>query len=72
VSCPAGQLCCAIAAFDPNPSCGYGLLHAFKATVCASACAAGQLRVCESDVECPGGTTCKVVKAKGADIGVCQ
>lgn len=72
ISCPTGQVCCAIGAYDPNPSCSYGLLRSLRATVCATSCGTGQLRVCESNVECPGGTTCRVVKAKGANFGVCQ
>lgn len=73
ISCPTGQLCCAVTTgYDPNVACGYGLLHGFRATVCATSCGAGQIRVCESNVECPVGTTCQVVKAKGANFGVCQ
>jgi hypothetical protein len=73
LSCPAGQLCCANAtSYDTSLTCGYGLLHVLTSTVCASSCSATQFRLCESNVECPSGTTCTVVKAKGADFGVCR
>ncbi len=73
ISCPTGQLCCAVTTgYDSNAGCGYGLLRNFHATVCATSCGTGQIRVCESNVECPVGTTCQVVKAKGANFGVCQ
>jgi hypothetical protein len=71
-SCPSGQVCCANGTADHDPACSYYFLHKLTGTVCATACAAGQVTVCERLGDCSGGTTCVPAKGKGAQFGVCQ
>jgi hypothetical protein len=72
-NCGGGQVCCAIAASaGQDPGCSFYFLSKFKGTACRTACATGELTVCESDAQCPSGKTCQNVTAKGGSFGFCK
>ena len=77
VNCPSGQVCCAIGsdggavALDPNGACGRPRMVGFDGTRCSPSCGASALAVCESPASCPAGT-CRPLRARGVEIGVCQ
>ena len=72
-NCTGGQVCCAIAASaGQDPGCSFYFLSKFKGTACRTACATGELTVCESDGQCPTGQTCQNVTAKGGSFGFCK
>ena len=72
-NCGGGQVCCAIAAAPgQDPGCSFYFLSKFRGTACRTACATGELTVCESDGQCPTGQTCQNVTAKGGSFGFCK
>ncbi len=73
----AGKVCCAhsgdggTVTVNTDMACGTQFLSKFSGTSCKTACAAGELVVCEKQADCTTGT-CTAVKPKGNDIGVCK
>jgi hypothetical protein len=75
VGSASGTKCCAHSAAAgavtvATDTCG-PYLSKFSGTHCATACAAGELQVCEKPADCTTGT-CTAVKPKGNAIGVCN
>lgn len=71
-NCPTGQVCCAAATLEQDTVCGYfRAAPGFGGTHCAASCAAGELRVCEQQSECPSGT-CTPFRAVGNSVGACR
>ncbi len=67
----AGPVCCGQGSVQLDSNCGYHYGSGFMGTVCAASCAAGEVTICETQSECPSGTTCTPFKTKGLQIGAC-
>jgi hypothetical protein len=68
--------CCLQGATVPTvvPGCGYVRSKGGTAIVCETnaVCAAGEVQICSSNVDCPQGTTCTAGKWKIFQLGFCQ
>jgi hypothetical protein len=71
-----GSVCCGIGTLVTEPACGsepaYAHATAFKGTVCARSCGAGQFEVCEKTSDCASTETCVATEAEGGDFGHCS
>jgi hypothetical protein len=63
--------CCGIGVIVEDTDCGYTRARPFRGTSCKPACAANEFVVCETSDQCPAGTTCRAIKARGAQFGAC-
>ncbi|HEY8040519.1 MAG TPA: hypothetical protein VIF15_12025 [Polyangiaceae bacterium] len=75
---PAGAVCCLQGATAPAvvPGCGYyraslGTAIACEAPQTGGTCAAGEVQICSSNVDCPSGKTCTPTKWKIFQVGFC-
>jgi hypothetical protein len=72
-NCPGAQVCCAVTTGPgQDPGCSFYFLHKFTGTACRTACAQGELTVCEGDDQCVAPAKCQHVTAKGGQFGFCQ
>lgn len=66
-----GAICCASGLLEFDNACGYLRSRPFVGTSCRGACAGNEFIVCEEQSQCPQGTTCKPLKARGGQLGAC-
>lgn len=72
LDCAGGKVCCAAGTVAPDPVCGFLRGNAaLAASACATSCGGGELHLCASQGECPGGTICTPFKVKGLELGAC-
>ena len=70
--CGAGMVCCGDGTPKIKTGCTYEEIFPAKGTVCAAACTATQVTVCEADADCPTGKTCTPIKTGGKQVGYCK
>lgn len=71
LDCTGGKICCAAGTVALDPVCGFMRSATLAASACATLCGGGEVHLCASQAECPGGTTCTPFKVKGLELGAC-
>lgn len=64
-------VCCGIGQVGIDPSCTYLRASQFRGTTCRPKCGSTEFVVCQNDSQCPFGTKCTPLKARGGQIGAC-
>jgi len=67
----AGPICCGAGAVVLDATCGFHRGTAFTGSHCATSCTAAEVHICETQAQCPAGTTCTPFKTNGLALGAC-
>jgi len=79
--CPASNVCCMtgvdggmthVASDNACPSGALLTAVTVGGTHCAAACAAGEVKLCGNDADCPMGTKCAAFSTNAKTLGVCR
>jgi hypothetical protein len=67
---PSGRVCCGVGAVQLDAACGFRRGSGFTGSHCAQACGAGEVTICETQLQCASGT-CTPFKTQGLALGLC-